>query len=278
MGNDLVGLQSLVDVLSLTIQSSFISNEANGVSTILVGKPETAKTTTIFKFNGLRHVAYFDEITQKKLLDDFLPFVRTKQKRTLMIPDLINCTEKQKSTRDQFLNIIKSGIDDNGLVQISTAFKILSPQEIEGIVCPLKFNLISAITNDSLSNIIKFMRQTGLQSRVIFFSYDYPLSLINKIMAHVRGEKVSEIDRIRIPKIIEKDTIVLGDSELFKSFEMISTRISQSYGGYGIRSQINLQRLAKSNALINGRNKVEKVDIDKILELSNWINLERNIL
>src|ERR1051325_10622359 len=275
--NDIVGLQPVVDIIALALQSSFVANEKNGCSIVLVSKPEACKTTAIFKFNGLKHVSYYDEITQKKLIDEFLPFVRNKQKRTLMIPDLINCTEKQRSTRDQFLNIIKSGTDDNGIVQISTAFKLLSPTEIQGMIQPLRFNLITAITSDSMGKIEKFMKQTGLQSRLLFFSYDYPISLIQRVMAGMRGEELKK-GIVKIPTITTEDTIVQGDADLFKGFEMLSSKIAMRYEGFGIRAQSNLQRLAKANALLNKRKKVKQEDIDKVIELSNWINLSFNTI
>lgn len=268
----LVGIQPIIDILALTLQTPFIKNEANGVSLMLIASPETAKTTSIFKYSNLDFVSYYDEITQKKLIDEFIPLVKNNQKRTLLIPDLINCIEKQKSTRNQFLNMIKSGIDDTGIVRISTFHKQLQYMKLkEGI----KFNMITAITGDNFHKIIRYMKQTGLLSRFLPFTYKYPLSLVKQIFMMIEGEK-SNWEGVTIPKIYKKDKDVSAKPALFKEFEFISTSLGREYGAYGIRSQVSLQRLAKANALLDKRTEVNKDDISKIVKLSDWMNLKFN--
>jgi hypothetical protein len=267
----LIDIQPLIDIVTLALQSVFIKNEKNGVSLLLIAKPETAKTSTIFTFNNLDFVAYYDEITQKKLIDEFLPLVKTGQKRTLLIPDIINCIEKQKPTREQFLNTIKSGIDDTGIVQISTYYK-----QVYKLVEGLKFNIITAITTDNYKNLEKYMKKTGLLSRFIPFSYDYPIDKVKKIFNYIEGVETTE--NVQIKEIRKEDVEIQNNPNLFKEFEMISTRLGTQYSGYGLRAQINFQRLAKANAWLNGRKEVTSEDIEKILYLSKWINFDFNPL
>ncbi|MEM5813432.1 MAG: hypothetical protein QXU71_03670 [Candidatus Aenigmatarchaeota archaeon] len=265
----MIGIQPIIDIIALALQSVFIKSEENGVSLLLIGKPETAKTSSIFSFSNLNFVAYYDEITAKKLLDEFLPLVKNKEKRTLLIPDLINCIEKQRSTREQFLALIKSGIDDVGIKAISTYHKQLQFYKlIEGI----KFNVITAITTDNFKKIKKYFRDTGLLSRFIPFSYDYSISLIKKVFDFLEGKK--HISDVKFPKIKQKDIAIEDKPELFKEFETISTKMSIELSGYGFRLQKNLQRLAKANAILNNRTEVTKEDIEKVIYLSNWINFE----
>ena len=268
----LINIQPLIDIVSLTLQSRFLKKEKNGVSLLLIGKPETAKTSTIFEFSNLSFVGYYDEITQKKLIDEFLPLVQTKQKRTLLIPDLINCIEKQKSTRQQFLNILKSGIDDTGVTRISTYHKQLfqPDKKADGI----KFNLITAITSDNFRKVQRYFTETGLLSRFITFSYDYPISTLKEIIKTIEGTQSGS--KVTIPKIKKKNTEISNSPHLFAQFEFISSKLGLQYKGYGIRSQINLQRLAKANALLNNRTKINQDDINKIIKLSNWFNFNFN--
>lgn len=269
---ELVNIQPIVDIIALTLQSTFISNESNGVSLLLISKPETAKTSAIFKFHNLDFASYYDEITQKKIIDEFLPLVKAEQKSVLLIPDLINCIEKQKTTREQFLNMIKSGIDDTGIVQISTYHKQLSYLKlVEG----LKFSVITAITSENFHKVERYLKETGLLSRFIPFSYDYPINLVKTIFEIIEGSSSSS-NKISIPKIIKSHKKIENEPELFKNFEMVSMKLGMQYKAYGIRGQTNLQRLAKANALLNSRTKVNKEDIDKILYLSNWINYDYN--
>jgi len=269
---NLIGLQPLADVIALSLQSNFISNEANGTSLLIIGKPETAKTSMIFNFSAPDFVSYFDEITQKKLIDEFIPFVQQKQKRVLLVPDLINCIEKQKNTRDQFLNMIKTGIDDTGIIRISTYHKQLAlMQGIEGI----KFTMITAITGGNFAKIYKLIRETGLLSRFIPFTFDYPIDVIKKIFDYIHGAKIDQ-KTLLIPKLCQKLQAIPNKPDLFREFDTISTLIGREYDGYGIRAQIGLQRLAKANAILNDRKEVTKTDIDKVIHLSNWINFKFN--
>jgi len=273
----MIGIQPLIDICSLTLQTAYLK-EHNGVSLLLIASPETAKTTTIFNFNNLDFVSYYDEITAKKLIDEFLPMCKLKQKRTLLIPDLINCIDKQKSTRNQFLNILKSGIDDIGITKIETYHKHLDIKEIayHQYFSGVRFNMVSAITSNSFSAVQKRMKATGLLSRFLPFSYDYPINKVTKIFDFL--EKENTDNDFFIPKIVKRETAIQGNSALFSEFRLISSKLGEFYGGYGFRCQKSLQRLAKANALMNGRKEVIEEDIQKILELSRWINYDFNSL
>lgn len=266
---EIIALQPLVDSIALSLQSSFIENEANGNSLFIVSATETAKTSLIFLFKGLDFCSYYDEITQKKMIDEFLPLVKVGQKKTLLIPDLLNCVEKQKSTRDQFLNTIKSGIDDTGIVRISTPHKQLDFYKlIEG----LKFNMITATTSGNFLQIRKTIRNSGLLSRYMLFSYKYPPYIIKAIFKVIEGDgNIGELG-LTIPKIKTRNVKISDNPKLFSEFEFISAQLGLQYEGYGFRAQTGLQRLAKANAIISNRKEVTKDDIDKIMTLSTWLN------
>ena len=270
----LIGIQPLIDVIALTLQTAFIENEANSASLLLIAKPETAKTTSIEKFSGLDFVAYFDEITAKKLIDEFFPLVKNNQYKFLLVPDLINCIEKQKATREQFLALIKSGIDDTGVKQISTYHKSLVYQ---GLATGIKFGMITAITTANFKYVKKEMVNTGLLSRFIPFSYDIPMDKIVKIFALINGKELTD-DLVTFPLINKQRTTIKADADLLSQLNMLSRNAGIEDEAYGFRTQINLQRLTKASALIENRNEVIQADIDKIIKLNNWMNLKMNII
>jgi hypothetical protein len=65
---------------------------------------------------------------------------------------------------------------------------------------------------------------------------------------------------------------VKGNPELFSQLEILSLKIGQEAGGYGLRMQRNFQVLVKANAILNGRKEVAQEDVVKVLRLGNWIN------
>lgn len=282
----LIGIQPLVDVIALTLQSSYVLNEHNGISLIIVANAESAKTTTAYEFSGLEFVSYYDDITQKKLLDEFIPMVRANMKKTLIIPDLINCVEKQKVTRNGFLNLIKSAIDDTGINAVSTPnLSLQRAMEKDKNLSGTRFNLITAITKSSFMNgdiatpsMRKIMIRTGLLSRFLPFSYEYDARLVKKIFDMQNGKELEDKDYCNIPNLITDETVIELDYEFAQQLDSFAVLLNVEFdkSGYGIRPHQNLIRLAKSNALLNNRNKVTKEDIDKVLELSKYMNFKFN--
>lgn len=270
----LVGIQPVVDIISLTLQTAFIKNSKTPLSLLLVSDPESAKTSAINYFSNLDFVSYHDEITAKQMIDKIIPAVKTGKCKYVVIPDLINCIDKQRSTRDQFLNTLKSAIDDTGIKSISTAYKSVEVQKgEEGI----RFGLITAITNNNLRTIKSSIIRSGLLSRFIPFSYKYPIDKVLAIFDYINNPK-KKIDHIKVPVINHHVTDVTGTKELYDQLREIAIIIGQEYQGYGIRAQINLKRLAEANALLHKRNRINQSDIDRIKELSKWMNYKFEVI
>jgi len=228
-------------------------------------------------------VYYANEITSKTIIDKILPKGEQKQIRFIVIPDIINCVEKQTYTRLPLLNTLKSLVDE-GLTKIET------PHKMYNFHIPIHMGLISAITRSSLYagqgrySLFQDLRRMGFLSRMIPFSYQYPIDKIVKIFEYIKGGfkdgkrfKQTKIQTIKTPK---KDHIFNPNIELFSQLERISSDLIKYNDGYGIRTQKNLQKLCYANAMLRGvkanDKEVTQEDIDKIVSLSKWMNFEFN--
>lgn len=279
---DIICVQPVADIISLAFQSSYLSDESNGVSILLIANAESAKTTLAHQYVDLPFVTYYDDITQKKLVDEFIPTVRHQNKKTLIIPDLVNSVEKQKVTRAGFLNVIKSGIDDTGITEMNTLhMKLGHDKDFQGT----KFNIITAITQKALidgnhinASLKKSMINSGLMSRFLPFSYNYPPMIIQKIKSSIFGVPIDNNDRVIFPTINQTKTLVEVDITLLQPLDGISNMLNSAmdYCGYGLRSLTNLKRLVKANALINNRTQVTQEDINKVLTLARFMNFKCN--
>ncbi|MCD6436469.1 MAG: hypothetical protein J7L15_08855, partial [Clostridiales bacterium] len=125
-------------------------------------------------------------------------------------------------------------------------------------------------------SIRKSIKDSGLLSRFIPFSYKYPINKVSEIFKTLENETNDK--SVEVPKINKEYKEVYGSPELFSQLEIVSTELGRQYGAYGFRAQKSLQRLAKANALMDNRTIVIQKDIDKILHLGNWINLEFNVI
>ena len=277
---DVICVQPVADILSLAFQSSYVTNEKNGVSIILVANAESAKTTIAHNYASLPFVTYHDDVTQKTLVEEFLPSIRNDGKKTLIIPDLINSVEKQKVTRNGFLNLLKSGMDDTGITSMNTLhLKLKANVDFSGT----KFNVITAITSKALIqgsqfeiSLKKSMINSGLMTRFLPFSYNYPPLTTKKIREQIHGLPIDNNDKVKFPSIVQKPRIIEDTPTMISQLDNLATAINaeMEFAGYGFRALILLRRLAKANALINNRNKLNQEDIDKVLSLGRFINFK----
>lgn len=262
----LVGIDNLSDMIKLTLQTAFIEPYKPN-SLLLIARPETAKTSVINVSRKGSFVFFTNEITAKMMVDIILPLSERKEVRMVAIPDILNCLEKQKSTRQQFLNAIKSYIEE-GISSIQTYHKRFVAKT------PVRGGLITAITMVDFRKVRKYIENIGLLSRLIPFSYDYPISKVRSILDAIESETISSED-IDL-KIVEKDQRIKGNSELFKRLEIVTTKLGEQCKGFGFRAQERMQALCKANAMLSGRSEVKKEDIEKIMKLSDWINFDFN--
>jgi len=264
----IIEAEPLKKMVQLTLQTAFLKPYVP-VSLLLIAKPETGKTSVLTTSSYKKNFIFFtNEITAKMLNDIVLPQIERKEIRFIIIPDILNCIEKQKSTRQQFLNFIKTLIEE-GVTSTWTYHKRYVAKE------PLKCGLITAITTVDFMRVKRYLENIGLLSRFVPFSYDYAIEKVKKIFQHIEIEEENEDKLIMM---VQRAKEVKGNPDLFKEFELISTKLASQYSGYGFRAQVRLQQLAKANALLNKRTEVNREDIEEIVKLSNWINFDFNPL
>lgn len=284
---ELINIQPLIDITALTIQTGFIIDRIDGYrpsSLMLIAKPESGKTSTIDKFAYYPFVYYANEVTAKTFIDKIFPKAQTGQVRFVLIPDILNCTEKSSSTKKPLLQILKSMVDE-GVRRIQTPWKDYE------YATPVKLGLISAITRESLyyapemqTSLFSDLKRMGFISRMIPFSYEYPIDSTSKIFDYLYGKIAPSEQKIEIPQIkfLEYQYDKLQEfepkPELFSQLQQISLALSNFSDSYGFRVQKNLQKLCYASAMIDNRKEIEQKDIDKILFLSRWMNFKFNPL
>ena len=279
--DSLIDVQPLIDIVSLTLQTGFIKDTVDGyrpASLLLIAKPESGKTTTAEKFQPLPFVYYTDEITVKILVDRVLKRVESKEIRFIIMPDILNSVKKQTYTREPLIQTFKSLIDE-GVTRIETYHK----EYFTKTLC--RAGLITAITRSELYasqgrySLYSDFRRYGFLSRMIPFSYEYPIDKLDKIFHYIMSGD-AEGKGVTIPKIrqFRREKLYEPKEEHFHRLRPISVELSRFSDSYGIRVQKNLQKLCYANALLDNRDYVAKEDVDKVLYLSRWMNFKFNPL
>jgi len=281
----LLGMEPLTDMIKLVLQSAYVEGSLYPVSLFIIARPESAKTASMeqFKIEGTYTT---NNITQSVIVSDILPMIENKGLKHIIIPDILNATEKDTATKKGFMNMMKTLMEE-GITSLDTfnmrSNKVYNP--------PVKCGVITGITTESyhgtfdpekgrmIGGLKRYLRITGILSRFTPFSYKYKHEKILKIFEYIQDEEYKIVDeKANYGNIVRTPKVITGDARLFKLFEMTCSTIGRESGGYGIRLQRTFQNLAKANAMLHKRRKVIRKDIDKILELSNWINYDFNPL
>jgi len=278
----LLEVEPISDIIKLTLQTAYIKHTEAPVNLLLIAKPESAKTSAMAQFK-IKGTYTTNNITQAVIVSEILPKIEREGLKHLIIPDLLNAIKKDYRTREGFLQLMKTLIEE-GITSLDTFHmrtrKVYNP--------PIKCGVITALTSESYlgsynrdkqrfeGGLRHYWKNIGLLSRFIPFSYEYELSKIQRIFQFIQNE-----EHLKQPlKQTIKGTMVdvKGSPQLFQRLEILSTRVAQEVGGYGFRIQRSLQTLAKANTVLNNRTEVNQQDIDKILELGNWMNKRFNPL
>jgi len=278
----LLEIDPLKNIIKLTLQTGYLKHTKTPVNLLLIAKPESGKTAamSLFKIKGTFTT---NNITQSIIVKKIFPMIENQGLKHLIIPDILNAIQKDKTTRLGFLNLIKSLMEE-GITSLDT-FHIRTNKVYDP---PIKCGLITAITSDNFNGYYDPRRQqfrggakaiwksTGLLSRFIPFSYQYEISKISKIFNFI--EKEEEQRSTGKEKIRRKMIDVKGNTKLFEKLRITSSQLGVEMGAYGFRLQRSLQCLAKANAILNNRTEVTQEDIDAVLHLANWMNYRYNLL
>ena len=280
----LLDMEPLLDMIKIVLQTGYVKNRLFPVNLLIIAKPESAKTQAMhhFKIKGTHTT---NNITQSVIVSKILPMVENKGLKHLIVPDILNVTEKDYATKKGAMNMIKSLMEE-GITSLDTfnlrTHKVYSP--------PIQCGIITGITSEGYHGVYDptkgrmvgglkhYLKVTGLLSRFTPYSYKYKHGKILKIFEFIEKEEYmdkSKIPKMKVSRVPEK---IIGNKDLFKMFEIVSTTLGKESGGYGIRIQRTLQTMAKGNAMLNKRTEVTREDIDKMLYLSNWINYDFNPL
>jgi len=262
-------LNAIQSLINRVLWSGWLKNE-DPISLLIIAKPESGKSRLLQKFQHNKGVIFITDATAYGVVKGVFPLFETKQPvNHIIIPDLLNPLSKQQATSRAFIQFMNSLIEE-GIVEIQTyAIKFRR----EGIKC----GLLSSITKGGFYLNAKKWRTIGFLSRVLPVSYSYTLGASQDILESIVLEDYHKEESVAIDFPDEKQD-VKGDSELFRELVPYSVRLGEAEKLYGFRYQKHFQRLAKANALAEGRTVVEKKDIVWVKSVAEWINLEFKVL
>lgn len=255
-----------IDFLNLLLQSAFIPN-TKILSALLITLPSLGKTTYLELTQVLDFVHFTNDLSPKPLFD-FLDDVEKGLKKFLVIPDFINTLSHSKNTVDNTRSILRSMIEEG--------FKSSDFYGMErDYAYPVKAGLISGITVDKVNENTGKWKSDGFYSRLLPWSYSHSRLTGDQIVTDkLNGAK--PIMRVKF-KINKKPIEPTADELMKEKIKNLAMQIQQDkYIGAIYRPLEQILSLVKSSAVIRDSDKIEQMDIDKVVGLANWINRQQN--
>lgn len=265
-------LKSFIKILLLT---GYIENE-KAVSCIIVGKPESGKSSLIGRIVTNKGTLELTDITAWGIAQQVIPLIKRGIKvKHIVIPDFLVVLAKSKSTMERtmtFLNVLtEEGITNIGSY-INRGIEFKSDDNVKKE--KVKAGVITSMTEQMYNKKKPTMNDFGFLSRFLVLRYNYSDDYLNNIFDEIfDGRYLDKEDEIiDLPK--EPKNIIYDDKEIHEMITIIARNKiqAQRVEGYGIRLTIMLKTILKAIALKNNRDKVTKEDFDEFKTYEPLIN------
>jgi hypothetical protein len=225
------------------------------------------KTEIVKQYSKVRGIKLISEPTAFGIKKEHLDAIAEGEIKHIIIGDLLMPLSKHKKTREDFIAFWNTMMEE-GISSIATYAQSWNGDK------DVKCGLITTIAESDLLRKSRRWFEMGFLSRAIPLTYSYTSKTKVKIYTHIAGAgDISELPKKRMwlpPRMVK---IRQARSLNLKLIE-ISMGIEKWEKVYGFRRQEQLQTLMMANALKNKRHRVLEEDYDKIMELSEFINLD----
>lgn len=246
-------------------------------SELIIAKKESAKSEAVAEFATNDGVLYLNNFTPTSFMEQYILDFDSGKYHHLIIPDLLNVISRQKYLVDTSVTFLNQFMEEGVKEITSKAYvggKIVLNRPVRG-------GIITTIAKEDFEQRWKKWTSVGFLTRFLPASFQYGMDVVKQIL--IASVTEDEVNLLGKPIILPKPSI-LKDSlskvkvtvpkelglMLLKPAEDMQRRLST----YGFRAARHLRRLAQANALVNNRTTVKQEDIDEVIELAEFCNLD----
>jgi predicted DNA-binding protein len=252
--------------LALILQSGHIVGNELPLSAVFISKAGIGKSRLLRTLKRERSVYYLTDITPKFLVEDFMEKLKKRRYTHICIPDFTNITdshsERTGSTVVSLLrNLTEEGISK--LMDYGMKFEHLKD---------VRAGLITATTINSYTQFRTSWKKTGFLSRMLPFSFTHSPTTSESILDDIDNNRNIIIDRLPYKIKTNKVPFIEPNPELSAQFRGWSELLGNYTNSTPYRAQIQLNKLAISNAILRDGDKLTQTDVNEVLDLVHWIN------
>lgn len=247
----MIKTEDIKKIMKLTLLTGDIKNIKPN-SLLIVGKSGNGKTEILAGYDK-KKALYITDMSAHGLLTELQ---KDPQINHIIIPDFIKLTQKARSTSDNLVSMLNALIEEGGTTIALKNFKAELHDR--------RIGLITATTKGSYSQHIAQWKTIGFVQRMLIVSFDYKDETIEEIFNFINNELFINDKK---EKLKDKKRLIE-----IKSCGSLNKQLNK-YSNRSFRSLKNLQNLAKANAFNEGRKEVTQKDIDEIIRLTKYMNL-----
>lgn len=257
-------LAEVTEIIKYTLYSDYlkldITRKEVPISAALVAPPESAKSSVVQQFVSNNNFLVLTDATAWGIQNEYLEELKVGGIR-IMIPDLINPINRKQETVNSLVTFLNSYISWEGVRSIATyAFRVRLEE-------PLRGSLLTTIATKDFKRMVKSLAAVGFLSRLLLIGYFYNLETARDILRDVACGRDQWGDiSLNFP---DRHQEVSLPSDLALLLIPQAEAVGRGVEAYGIRMLKQLMILARSKALSEGRDIVNKDDIDRIIHLAN---------
>lgn len=278
----MIKLSPVEHIVTLALLTGYLE-KVRPLSVIIIAKKESAKTEVVAIFSTSDGVLYLNNFTPTSFMDEYIRDFMNHKYHHLIIPDLLNCISRQKYLVDTTITFLNSFTEEGVKEIISKAFdqKIQLPEPVRG-------GVITSIAREDFEARWKKWSSVGFLTRFLPVTYQYGQDVVDEILEacaiQEEGEVLGKPFNIKLPSILKAkggyrhEAKVTIDNTLAKQLIEPGKNMQKRLSTYGFRGVRHLRRLALAEALFNNRTEVTKADIDQILELTKFCNLDYKVI
>lgn len=286
----MIGVDEIEDILQIAQWSGALPPPEKPLSVILIGPVGTGKTSmlkkthrrgTIKKVKVIKKseekevemrqirgsVLYTTDTTPYVLRTRYGQLLKSGQIHHIAIPDFLAVVGQPKHILETHVKFYNSLVEE-GILAIETRDGSFVSE------IPISVGLLTAIARGDFDNRKDTWGAVGFLSRMLPVSYKYSAktSMDARDSVKIKAYTIEpESFDIELPENAKPVDIPL---ELADEIEKVALATKDSRDELGIRRQKQLQVFCMSNALRDGRDSVEREDVDKLKKYSRYFNYD----
>lgn len=253
------------ELMTIFAMSGFLeSQDSKGVwrrerpqSLIWVGDPGSGKTELIERFNMNTWLAYRSDITRRGLdpiLDDAIHGRATH----LVMTEFQTVFLRKMAVAGNCLTSLGQAMEEGiGIENIGGR-----ERDYGGV----RIGLIAGITNGSLEERRRYLRDLGLLSRAQTLLWAPPDTEIKAIMSRIDHGDRSDLEKIKLHRPDRPVRVALSAEKA----QVLTKFAWDMLRGQGMRLQRRLHVLAMCCAMLAGRQQVKNEDIERVLLFQDY--------